>query len=814
MPADDNEPLQAVKVKRKRNSALFTVSRTEDLVPPTRPKKKRKVEIAEEASPSQNPSSYEVRTTHMTKVLYKEDEDKNDGKNASFRRANGKLIERIPPDIDSDYDSVPAQPPPNKITKYFGESEADVVVKSRTKAKGKEKDSFISPTTAELDADDIPLPKNGRKLAEKEPQTKKLEPKKSSRLTISRLEDETSRKAKTAISRNNSHKSVERNVEQLDNDLPVPVVRPSIPSRLQSKKVASNAEDSDNDPPAPVVHPPIKSRVQRKKIMHDAEDSDNNPSARVVHPWIPKRRKITDDFDDEIPLPRKPLASKASLTSRTITKPHKISTPTIKPARNSDDQGSIQPTSSSPPVPENNEDHHQEEVNWDYPDPVEDHIPQPSPRALKRLDAFDSIVNPVRQVVQEVHENEVPTDEDRDQDDNEQSAQAHTTLPLFIPHSSDSEDFAKYATPSPKPPTNGRTSSYRHDDSYTNDVVPETEPENTESQESRPEASAGAQPLTPARPTLKSKMKPKTPGGSKTSVIDDNPHSPYFAAAEPNTRNVKLAPIPVISPSTFAPLLPSSNINNSTIESADAEDEPMSSIEQFDSPVKSSQLTKDPVLSGIYSEIDKGWELVNKKGEMMAENARKERLRVEKMDIRTKISLDNIVKVAPSTKGKEKLATSTDQFDSAAAQELEDAYVDLSGGAIMDAGESQDPAQTEHPEFLREEEEESTQDIIQEMESRRHMSDADVVGWHHPDSEYHQEDKPREDSAPPAKQGAHQSGDVDMDNGDSLEVVANVGLILVSCLYLCAYSFFSAGLNATHQFASFWGNSFSITSSS
>jgi len=61
-----------------------------------------------------------------------------------------------------------------------------------------------------------------------------------------------------------------------------------------------------------------------------------------------------------------------------------------------------------------------------------------------------------------------------------------------------------------------------------------------------------------------------------------------------NHHNTKkpLQPLPVISPSTFAPHLPSSSLIKSAAGGdAEQEDEPMSSIEQFDSPDKGSYCT-------------------------------------------------------------------------------------------------------------------------------------------------------------------------------------------------------------------------------
>ncbi|KAF6760614.1 hypothetical protein DFP72DRAFT_76553 [Ephemerocybe angulata] len=110
---------------------------------------------------------------------------------------------------------------------------------------------------------------------------------------------------------------------------------------------------------------------------------------------------------------------------------------------------------------------------------------------------------------------------------------------------------------------------------------------------SPPPSASRPTPLTP-RSSLISRMKPRTPKSSSTKVADDDATSPEKnkAGSSGASKPKIFGPIPQISPSKFHPHLPSSsNIMNSTIEDAEPEvEEPMSSIEQFDSPQKPTKL--------------------------------------------------------------------------------------------------------------------------------------------------------------------------------------------------------------------------------
>ena len=310
----------------------------------------------------------------------------------------------------------------------------------------------------------------------------------------------------------------------------------------------------------------------------------------------------------------------------------------------------------------------------------------------------------------------------------------------------------------PEPPTN----------SYDNDIVPETD--ESQSQEPiLPTPTAG--PSTPRsnantltrHGSLKSRMKPRT----------RTPSSPLNTGK----KDRPLRPIPMLSPSTFHPLLPipelDSSLPDSIIEpaerSGDAEDldAPMSSIEEFDSPEKDRRKVPTRttlVLKGKGRERSKSttstiggresaseiWDSqVVQRGQAIAEAARKN----NGFDVppskpkRTVEEIQETAAAASMSRQASAAAAEADEEDedmedvstvpvppasgppavidedSLTLQEMEAAYVDLSGGS---AEPPVDPVQ------LRQEEEESTQDLMLELnqvqQQQRGMDSIDLEG--------------------------------------------------------------------------------------
>lgn len=321
--------------------------------------------------------------------------------------------------------------------------------------------------------------------------------------------------------------------------------------------------------------------------------------------------------------------------------------------------------------------------------------------------------------------------------------------------------------------------------SYSTDVIPETEAEESQSQEltlpSKPEidlpvyATLQSQPpSTPAgRSTLKSRMKGRTPSRAP-SVLSDR---------EDDSKEKLLRPIRMLSPSVFHPHLPiipepepDSSLPESISEAVDdsfkqgsskvqndeiAEDGTMSSIEEFDSPEKQPRKPKKtpkkdivPTTRNEKESASDIWESeVVQRGQQLAEAAKKmlgssprpkktldeirasrnrsgsalSRLgdKVEKLgDSQNSVDKDGDADVVDASTAVVPPASGPrimeDEDDSMTVEAMEEAYVDLHGGAnVVD------------PILLRHEEEESTQDLMMEFNAvHEHQRGMDLEsGW-------------------------------------------------------------------------------------
>ena len=309
--------------------------------------------------------------------------------------------------------------------------------------------------------------------------------------------------------------------------------------------------------------------------------------------------------------------------------------------------------------------------------------------------------------------------------------------------------------PAPEPPTH----------SYDNDIVPETD--QSQSQELKLPIAGPSTPKNSSAITrqgsLKSRMKPRT----------RTPSSPFGAKPSTNNKDRPLRPIPMLSPSTFHPLLSipelDSSLPDSIIEpaerSGDAEDleAPMSSIEEFDSPVKDPKKRTTLVLKGKGRARSKStasnvsgresaseiWDSqVVQRGQAIAEAAKKKKNNGFDVPSRPKRTVEEILAAVAAAATSKRRHGSTAEADededmadlstvpvppasgppvideeSITVQEMEATYIDLSGGS----GEPPiDPVQ------LRQEEEESTQDLMLELnqvqEQQRGMDSIDLEG--------------------------------------------------------------------------------------
>ncbi|KAF8154419.1 hypothetical protein B0H34DRAFT_716392 [Crassisporium funariophilum] len=292
-------------------------------------------------------------------------------------------------------------------------------------------------------------------------------------------------------------------------------------------------------------------------------------------------------------------------------------------------------------------------------------------------------------------------------------------------------------------------------------------------------------------------------GGAAAPQVPSIPNAIANGSKTIDTNGKLLKPIRHITPSAFRPHLPTSSlpesiVNDSAVPSGNAGDDfeeaPMSSIEEFDSPEKQKErrrgVAQEDNSRGAAAAANRRksdndgpsasdvWDShVVRRGQELAEAARrneKERLRVEGYEGAsssrgTKVNLFDIV-ASGAAKGKAKAAAQLAVHDDneeeilmmsspplrvdVMVQEMEDAYVDLSGGVddldvhadvnaeadlTMDPDDSVDPnlpvgdtgKNARDPLLEREEEEESTQDLLMDLrEHQRGMDDVDTnVGW-------------------------------------------------------------------------------------
>ena len=326
------------------------------------------------------------------------------------------------------------------------------------------------------------------------------------------------------------------------------------------------------------------------------------------------------------------------------------------------------------------------------------------------------------------------------------------------------------------------------------EIIPETETEsnrNTDSQDSQPQPQPQDKaplpsivvPLTATRSErLISKMMPRSPhsrGGSRVSVIDEErfgtpfetPYendddafnqditvlslvrevTPDRATGIHNNAKKPLRPLPVISPSAFAPHLPSSSlIESTTTDPTEEEDELMSSIEQFDSPDKGSYVAQ--------------------RGHELAKAARLERIGDEK-EKRKRITLEEIKAKVASVKGKEREVSVVPSRDGSGSRSRSRSHASATKDVQENEHVDDDPIQVDvhdtpdeetqpsadnsgpHKVPVCEEEEESTQDLLEELrafeQQQRGVEEVDVhAGWDAPAPEQaddEHDEPPRED---------------------------------------------------------------------
>ncbi|KAJ3549108.1 hypothetical protein NMY22_g997 [Coprinellus aureogranulatus] len=286
-------------------------------------------------------------------------------------------------------------------------------------------------------------------------------------------------------------------------------------------------------------------------------------------------------------------------------------------------------------------------------------------------------------------------------------------------------------------------------------------------------------PNTPSRSSLKAKMKPRTPRSGAGSLVSfaDIPEAPAMdlenfpaPAAPVQERQTngkvngaaapkpfpKLRPLPQISPSKFYPHLPSSALNDSIIEEeAEPEvDEPMSSIEQFESPDKPARTAVVPAppnnakdkqraspvedeafwASSIVLDVERMRERAAQKGlerQNGGESAAAKRRTLEEVIEHHRASSRATPDRSSSPPVERSPSRSPPQQNSSppprqeTLEDDDDFYVDeqppADEGTLME--QEEEDLEPVVPQFVREEEEENTQDILHELEVQKAVSE-------------------------------------------------------------------------------------------
>jgi hypothetical protein len=277
-------------------------------------------------------------------------------------------------------------------------------------------------------------------------------------------------------------------------------------------------------------------------------------------------------------------------------------------------------------------------------------------------------------------------------------------------------------------------------------------------------------PGTPSRSSLKSKMRPRTPRSGAGSMVSfaDIPEVPALdmdlPALEPApTKSVngmvngasksraqpKLGPLPQISPSKFYPHLPKASLGEITIEDAEPEiEEPMSSIEQFESPEKPARLRVVPALpNGAKGkgkqreqspvEDDELWagdivlsveQMRKRAAEKQAEKQRQEQ------SVPKRKTLEEVVQQHLVAKAESDRASTASRSPSKSpsppppppqevpGDDYDDFYVDEPTEVQDTQIEQEEETPPAPPVYLPQEEEESTQDLLHELEVQQAVS--------------------------------------------------------------------------------------------
>ncbi|KXN92050.1 hypothetical protein AN958_10037 [Leucoagaricus sp. SymC.cos] len=324
-----------------------------------------------------------------------------------------------------------------------------------------------------------------------------------------------------------------------------------------------------------------------------------------------------------------------------------------------------------------------------------------------------------------------------------------------------SPSFSSQSPPVPSPIASKGKSSTNE-----TEIVPETEGEESQGSQRRGEEELVRSPAKKENSII-SRMKPRTPGSKRNRPDADIialplPFNDSARSDSPPLRAKKsLRPIPRMSPSKFA------NLPSSTIESVETRAEgggDESSIEQYDSPDKSSRKQAKKVTSSQEETAESdtsslpvppaATDVINK-GIALANSAK--RGKVNGIFTQAKIPLASIMenqraKSAPSDVRNgddgEVTASATKQQRQQPAlptlEEFADSFVDYEGGMGEEnlgevLGQEHESSRTQDTTknvgaqkvFLRQEEEENTQDLLAELEQQqlqRPVPDAEE-GW-------------------------------------------------------------------------------------
>ncbi|KAK1230159.1 hypothetical protein PQX77_006753 [Marasmius sp. AFHP31] len=392
-------------------------------------------------------------------------------------------------------------------------------------------------------------------------------------------------------------------------DHPHPRPRVTMKTKQRSKQTIISSQDNDPSPPSPSFGEPyLLQNVENDHADMSDEDRAHGTTTREVVVPTSHERRGEDRSEDKANVPN-----------------HLVKFPLRSERRRSKERSSV-PTSA-------------ENTNQTFQRPPS---PLLSPGSLARLREFDDFC-------QDLEEEEKRPDTETDQSPkkipSEYLARRGTSEddnePVPSPSPSANDVNSPRSSPpvianEPAPPPSSTRAKRPGDPDDSFEIVPETETQ----------SSTNTQHRSPERATVASKMKPRTPSRGNSLQQPRRSASNERVEAGRSSRERSLKPVPVVSPSTFAPYLSSAHAD-SVSETDGDDDEVRDTIEQFSSPEKSGEPRRLASRSQKQKQAEKDrqdHDHLHEKGLAMYDKARRERIMVQNGGQAKKRSLSDLLK--------------------------------------------------------------------------------------------------------------------------------------------------------------------------